>query len=156
MILGLVIGTCTAKISAQEDFGDEKYSLGYQGALYYSGLSFKKSINEKAAVQGIVEPVGIVKVFAARYLMTLRTSEKWKSYGYGVGGVRMISFAGYSSSAPSFGAGAGFEYDFRAIAPDLPPLYISLELGFEMSPTDAELYNYSGISFGVGVHYAFH
>lgn len=58
-----------------------------------------------------------------------------------------------TESVMGFGAGAGIEYDWRALSPNLPPIRWNAEIG--LGRVGLEYYNFSTLMFGVGGHYRF-
>ena len=139
---------------AQANYGEERFSVGFQSSFPAWGLSAKKNFGEKYAIQAIIGPVGALKTFAGRGLMKIKEDEMWSMYGYGTVGIWHYSFLGVGETVLGYGAGAGIEYDIRSLDEDLPPIYLNAELGIGVVNFGEVDYNFSTITIGIGAHYA--
>ena len=111
-------------------------------------------INETISAQAILGFLGVVNTFAGRGLYRFRQEDYWDLYGYGMVGMwryntRFIE----AENRLGLGAGAGIQYDWRVLDPNLPPIFWNLEIGFGY--VNFNHYNFNMISFGAGVHYRF-
>ena len=130
-----------------------EFGVGLQSSWPAFGFSAMMDLNERTAVQGVVGLFGRVNVFAARGLYRFSVEELWSLYGYGSAGVVSHSYLRERETTLGLGAGAGLEYDWRAWGPKLPPIRWNVELG--LAYADFDYYDYTGFSFGAGLHYRF-
>ncbi|CAN5718763.1 hypothetical protein BH23GEM9_BH23GEM9_12320 [soil metagenome] len=132
-----------------------KLGVGFQSSWPAYGLSGVYDVNSKVSAQAVVGLFGGWTTLSGRALYHFAPQPSIDPYGYGMVGIWRYSLANANASAASFGGGAGFDWDLRKVAPDLPPLYLNLELG--LSIVDLELAGYTGamMAFGAGFHYRF-
>jgi hypothetical protein len=166
-VIGLIIAAVLfvfSSISFAQDRDDLKYGAGFQGSFPAYGLSGMMDINEQISVQAIIGFFGNLNTYAGRGLYRFKKEDQWELYGYGMvgawsyDGVRVGTgpiFENYTETVLGFGAGAGIEYDWRALAPDLPPLFWNVELGIGVADFNEVDYNFNALLLGVGVHYRF-
>jgi len=147
--------TLITNLYAGNSGGKSKYYLGFQNGYESWGLSGKMDLSEKASVQGIIGVAGALTNFSGKGLYKFKSDQYWDFYGYGQAGIWMWDGGGYFSDETifGFGGGAGIEWDWRVLSPDLPPIYWNLELGLGFINFDN--YNFSSINIGLGVHYRF-
>lgn len=155
-ILMAVACAVSTPVTAATSGNAEKYAVGLQSSFMSGGLSAKMKINDKMSGQAVLGALGTLTSFSGRVLYEVKSDNYWDMYGFGTVGVWVWDGGPYfeSETAVGFGGGAGIEWDWRAIAPDLPPLYWSLEAGLGVVNFD----NYTGFStfsLGGGVHYRF-
>jgi len=163
MIAIMLISVVFSSAFAQER-DDLKWGAGFQGSFPAYGLSGMMDINETTSVQVILGFFGSLNTYAGRGLYRFKKEDEWEVYGYGMigiwsyEGVRLrTAFAveNYTETVMGFGAGAGIEYDWRALNPDLPPLFWNIELGIGIVDFNKVDYNFNTLLIGAGVHYRF-
>ena len=134
---------------------DTKFRLGLQGTHFVGGLSGVVEISNPWALQGVLD-FG-VDAFAFRVLNRFHEEENWNAYLQGTLGVwsddhrywrNRDHYHYYHESDIGVGVGIGFEYDWRGLAPSLPPIVWNIELGASVIP-DFDL------DIGLGVHWKF-
>ncbi len=138
-----------------------RYGAGFQGSFPASGLSGMMNITDDIAVQAILGFFGNLRTFAGRGLYKFQEEDFWDLYGYGMIGA--WSYQGFAignntrqrETVLGLGAGAGFQYDWRAYNPEFPPISWNIELGIGFVDFNEVNYNFSTIMFGAGVHYRF-
>ncbi len=144
----------TQDTTSQAELEPTRFGVGFQSTWPAWGLSGMMDINETITAQAILGFFGNFTTVSGRGLYHFRQEEFWDMYGYGMLGLwryntRFIT----AESSLGIGAGAGIQYDWRALDPNLPPIYWNIELG--ISFFNFEHYNFNFISFGTGVHYRF-
>jgi|GEM_PF-599946 len=138
-----------------------KYGAGFQGSFPASGLSGMMNVTDEVAIQAILGIFGNLRTLAGRGLYKFQEEDYWDLYGYGMIGV--WSYQGFAiannnrqrETVLGLGAGAGFQYDWRAYNPEFPPIAWNIELGIGFVDFKEVNYNFSTIMFGAGVHYRF-
>lgn len=137
-----------------------RYGVGFQGTFPASGISGMMSITDQISIQAIAGIFGSVRTLSGRGLYKFQEDQYWDLYGYGMIGA--WSYRGWTSSLNrstetvlGLGAGAGFQYDWRAFVPDFPPIAWNLELGLIYADFNDINYSLSAIMIGAGVHYRF-
>ena len=150
-----------------QDRDDLKWGVGFQGTFPGNGISGMMDINEQISVQAILGFWGNLNTYAGRGLYRFKKEDDWEIYGYGMigawsyDGVRvrtiglLLESHSHTETVIGFGAGAGIEYDWRALDPDLPPLFWNIELGIGIVDFNKVNYDFNTLIFGVGVHYRF-
>lgn len=166
----LVISLITNNLIAQEQKNAKeqtktKFGIGIQATFPVSGLSGMVDVSDKFALEGLLGVFGILKSYGGRILYRFKKETYWNAYGYGMVGA--WSYPGYKISADylslektretvlGYGAGAGIEYNWKALNPNLPPLFFNLELGLGSVDFKEINYNVSAFMLGAGVHYRF-
>ena len=131
------------------------YAVGFQSSGVSSGLSGKMEISDEITAQAVLGFFGAVSNYSVRGLYKFNSDEHWDAYGFGSLGMWTWDGSGGFDDETVFGlgAGVGIEYDWRALAPTLPPVYWNLELGFNIASFDN--YDFSSVGIGVGAHYRF-
>lgn len=134
----------------------ETLAAGFQVVHRSSGLSLKYRMSDAFTAQGIAGFFGSVNSYTARGLLAFNSGPFYDIYAYGSVGLWRWSGNRFfrSESAFGVGAGVGFEYDMRGLAPELPPFFASAELGASFANFD----NFSGFStlgVGLALHYRF-
>jgi hypothetical protein len=154
IFLGAVLSLLLLSTSQAAD-SDSKYAAGFQSTGYSYGLSGKMEISDEITAQGIIGLFGDLSSYSVRGLYNLKSDTHWDAYAYGSAGMWSYdsSFDDFDENVFVFGSGVGIEYDWRAFAPELPPVYWNLELGLNVGSFD--YYDFSALSFGVGAHYRF-
>jgi len=160
VIPSLLIAQAEETVSEETEVELFKYGVGFQGTFPASGLSGMMSLTDDISIQAIVGMFGNLRTFAGRGLYKFQEDEFWDLYGYGMIGVwsyRGLTFSNnrQTETVLGLGAGAGFQYDWRAYNPTLPPIAWNIELGIGFVDFDQVNYNFSTIMFGAGVHYRF-
>lgn len=138
-----------------------RYGAGFQGSFPASGLSGMMNITDDVAVQAILGVFGNLRTLAGRGLYKFQKEDFWDLYGYGMIGA--WSYQGFAiadnnrqrETVLGLGAGAGFQYDWRAFYPEFPPILWNIELGIGFVDFKEVNYNFSTIIFGAGLHYRF-
>lgn len=164
--LSIVVGLILVAVSKcfAQDRDDLKWGVGFQGSFPAYGFSGMMDINETISVQAILGFFGDLNTYAGRGLYRFKKEDDWEIYGYGMigawsyDGVRVRSLfvlEKYTETVIGFGAGAGIEYDFRALSPDLPPLFGNVELGIGIVDFNKVNYDFNTLLIGLGVHYRF-
>lgn len=131
-----------------------EYGVGFQSSWPAWGLSGMYDVNEEVSAQAVLGFAGTANAYSIRGLYRFHREESWNAYGYGSLGLwtyrhRVLG----SESALGFGGGAGIEYDWRAINPELPPIYWNLEIG--IASVGLDHYSVSALMLGLGAHYRF-
>lgn len=138
---------------------DRTLGIGMQSSFPVWGASVMYNAGPKISAQGVLGAFGTLKMYGARVLYRLDRGANARPYVFGSLG--MFSYDGYrlSSSGYSldkttetvfgFGAGGGVEYFFEGLS----DLGFNAEIGFGSTKFKEIDYNFSAISFGVGVHY---
>ncbi|MDH5228809.1 MAG: hypothetical protein OEZ58_14545 [Gammaproteobacteria bacterium] len=144
---------------------EEKFAAGYQGTFPATGISGKMKISNVITAQAMIGFWGTLNTYAARGLYRFQEDKFWNAYGYGMLGfwsyrATVYDFSTFSNQEKTqfvlgFGGGAGIEYNWQAVAPDLPPIWFNLELGFGSIKFNDLNYNVSGVLIGGGAHYRF-
>ncbi len=130
------------------------YGIGLQGTFPAWGLSGTYDMDDNISLQAILGFGGAANAYAVRGLYRFKHEQSWNAYGYGsVGLWTYRHWHRGSESALGFGAGAGIEYDWRYLNPDLPPLFWNIELGIGIVGLDH--YSVSALWIGTGVIYRF-
>jgi hypothetical protein len=131
-----------------------QFGVGIQSSWPTFGVSGMLDLDERVSVQGVVGLFGTINMFAARGLYRFSIEEMWSVYGYGAAGAVTHRYLRRERETTlGLGAGVGLEYDWRAWSRKLPPIQWNLELG--LAYADFDFYDYTGFSFGAGVHYRF-
>lgn len=131
-----------------------QYGLGFQATLPAYGISGMMDFSDKISGQLVLGPFGALKTYAVRGLYRFQRKNYWNIYGYGMVGAWSYTLD-KTETAIGAGVGAGIEYDWRGIDPELPPLFWNFEIGIGFAGFDKSFYSYSAIAFGGGVHYRF-
>ena len=147
---------------AQEE-RETKYGVGIQSSFPAWGISGMVDVAPKISVQGILGIVGDLRTYAGRGIYRFKKEPHWNTYGYGMIGA--WSYPWYeredwrieekTETAIGFGAGAGIEYNWQALTPNLPPLWWNLEAGMGRVEFEEAGYGFATFMFGGGVHYRF-
>lgn len=151
-----------APASAQDDTeeaGESAFGIGFQSSWPAYGLSGIWDLSEKFTAQGVIGAFGGLTTLSARGLYHFQREEKYSLYGFGTPGIWRNSYRvldrSESETSPGFGGGASIDLNWRSIVGDdeSRPLYSSIDLGFVAATFD--YYDFSGLVFGVGLHYRF-
>jgi len=127
----------------------------YAGLEWY-GLSAKYDVTDKITTQVIGGFWGYsgLTCFTGRGIYKFKEQNHYNLYGYGSLSSWRWSGYGYNETAIGFGAGGGAEYDIRGIDREFIPLFVSLDLGFQVANFD-RYGGFGGLGLGLGVHYKF-
>ncbi len=165
LLLPYLLSAQEKQSSKSKTLKNTKYGLGFQGTFPANGLSGVMNLTDKTAAQAIIGFFGSLNTFAARGLYRFQQKNFWNAYGYGMIGIWTYSGLEFVRSRGrleetteavfGFGAGAGIEYDWRALSADLPPIAWNLELGLGFVDFDRVDFSFSTILFGAGIHYRF-
>ena len=140
-------------VTANADKGD------FYAGVENHGISGKYDINDKLTAQAIIGVWGYgdLTSMTGRVLYKFKKKEHLDFYGYGAVSSWTWNSHNYyykDETSIGFGAGGGVEYDIRGIDPEFIPLYINLDLGFQVA--NFNNYNdFSGLGWGLGLHYKF-
>ncbi len=164
-ILSVLFVPCMLQAQAQQDATETeierfRYGVGFQGTFPASGISGMMRITDDIQIQAIAGIFSGIRTFSGRGLYTFQEDRYWDLYGYGMIGA--WSYRGWTTSLNrrtetvlGLGAGAGFQYDWRAFVPDFPPIAWNFELGLIYADFSEVNYSLSTIMIGAGVHYRF-
>jgi len=143
---------------------DNKYAAGMQSSFPAWGISGKMKIDDKITAQAILGPMGSLGTYAARGLYTFKSEKEYDMYGFGMLGLftyegktlNLITLQNEVTTevGTGFGAGVGIEANWQHLAPEMPPVYFSGEIGLGFINFDT-LYSFNSIMIGAGVHYKF-
>lgn len=149
-----------ASQSAKQPVHEPKtIGVGIQSSFPVYGASVMINTNSRISVQGILGAFGTLKMYGGRALYRFDAKSNLQPYAFGMLG--SWSYEGYelSSSGMSIqkstetvfglGAGGGVEYFFQG----LPDLGFNAEVGYGSAKFKQIDYDFSAISFGVGIHY---
>jgi len=150
--VALLAITTQSTLQAKETVG-----VGFQSSGFSSnGLSVKVDLSDTYTVQGIAGFLGDVTNYSMRGLYNFQNEKDYSLYGYGGVGMWQIKydiFGVEDESVVGFGAGAGVEYDLRALSPNFIPLFVNFELGMDVVKFEND--SYGGFTTGLGLHYKF-
>lgn len=160
LIPSFLVAQTEEVVSDETEIERLKYGVGFQGSFPASGISGMMNVTDDIAAQAIVGFFGNLRTFAGRGLYKFQEEDYWDLYGYGMAGA--WSYRGFAvnnnrqtETVLGLGAGAGFQYDWRAYNSDFPPIAWNIELGIGFVDFKEVNYNFSTIMFGAGVHYRF-
>jgi hypothetical protein len=152
-----IVATVAPEQAAAQDAESGRFGVGLQSSWPSYGLSGIYDMSDQITLQAVVGALGTVTNLGARALYRFNQQEKYNLYGFGTAGLWRYDYTIDTESVVGFGGGAGIELDWREIiSPEdgsFPPLYSSFDLGFVLA--DFDHYNFSGFSFGGGLHYRF-
>lgn len=154
-IKNLTTATLLLTVSQSTLIAEENIGIGFQSSGFSSnGLSVKADIGDKYVAQGVVGFFGDVNNYSVRGLYKFQENTHYNLYGYGsIGMWRWDSVFFGDESVLGYGAGAGIEYDLRALNSNMVPLFVNVELGMDFVNFDN--YDYGGFGLGLGLHYKF-
>ena len=135
--------------------GEGRLAAGLQSSFSSGGLSLKYRVSERITAQGTLGFFGSVSNYGARGLYEFSRGDFFGAYGFAGVGVWRYDGGRFFASESVFGfsGGAGVEYDLRGLAPTLPPVFVSGELGLGVASFDN--YDFSSFGLGLGLHYRF-
>lgn len=140
--------------SVSQAQSNEKFAAGIHLGNLSTGFSFKYRATDTITAQATAGFFGTLNYYSVRGLYAFNTGPFYEIYGYGAAGLWRWSGFLVDESSFGFGAGAGVEYDLRGIAPELPPLFASFELGFNFVNFDTYT-GFSSFGQGIALHYRF-
>lgn len=119
------------------------------------GLSGTYRVNEQVTAEAILGLFGSVQSVAGRGWYRFKQDPTCDLYGFATAGMFRYDYIFDTESVLGFGGGAGIEFSWAKILdkPDFPPIYSNLDIGLVLA--NFEHYNWSGLSFGGGLHYRF-
>ena len=135
-----------------------KFGVGFQYTFPACGLSGIMDVTPNTSIQGIFGFFGDLKMFAGKGIYRFKKEHYWNIYGYGEVGV--FSITGYGNwrnqkiineTSMGFSTGAGIEYGWQALSPNLPPVWWNFELGLGTVMD----YGFPTMFYGCGAHYRF-
>lgn len=134
------------------------FAVGFQSSWPAYGISGIYNVTDKIGAQLVVGAFGSWTTLTGRGLYRFAPGEKYSPYGFGTAGVYRYSYGSIGTASESsviVGAGGGVEVSLPALFEDsdFPPLFWSVDLGF--SAGSFQFYNWSGFSWGSGLHYRF-
>jgi hypothetical protein len=129
--------------------------VGFQSTWPAYGLSGIYDVNPQVSAQAVVGFLGSWTTLSGRALYRFAQQPSFDPYGYGMVGLWRYSSGFANASAASFGGGAGIDFDLRRVGPELPPLYLNMELGLSVVNLDLAGYTGAVMAFGAGFHYRF-
>ena len=137
-----------------------KFGVGTASSWPAYGLSGTYHFNEKVTGQAVLGFFGAISSFTARGWYRFNQNEGYDLYGYGSAGLyrheyRFRGFVDETETTLGIGAGVGIDVSLGHLfnADDFPPIFANSELGLTYANFD--VYNFSVLSFGFGVHYRF-
>ena len=135
--------------------GQGRLAAGLQTSFVSGGLSLKYRVTEKVTAQGTLGVLGSLTNYGVRGLYHFTEEDFWSAYGFGGVGLWRYDGGRFFRSESVFGVngGAGVEYDLRGLAPTLPAVFVSGELGLGVANFDN--YSFSSVGLGFGLHYRF-
>lgn len=149
-----------APLGAQENGVHEpqprpKLGVGFQSSWPAYGLSGIYDVNPTVSAQAVLGFLGGWTTVSGRGLMRFSQRPFLDPYGYAMVGMWRYDSGLADASAVSAGGGGGLDFDLRRLGPDLPPLYLNMELGLSVMNMDLAGYTGAWMSFGAGLHYRF-
>lgn len=144
---------------AAADDSRSPFGIGFQSSWPAYGISGLYDVNDKITAQLVIGALGSWTTVTGRGLYHFSQQEKYNIYGFGSAGMYRYSYsilgAKEAESSVVLGGGVGMEFPLRKLFndEDFPPLYWSVDLGF--SAGSFEYYNWSGFTWGGGLHYRF-
>ena len=140
-----------------------KFGIGLQASFPGYGISGIVDVTDKVSIQGILDFIGDLKMYAGRGIYRFTKKPFWNAYGYGAIGAWSYPYKVLESgklvkkteTVLGFGAGVGIEYNWQALARELPPLWWNVEVGLGIVKFEKAVYDVSTITLGLGVHYRF-
>lgn len=149
-------GTAAAQVDESAE-STSRFGIGFQSAWPSYGISGLYDISDRITAQAIVGAFGTVTNFGARGIYRFNLQDGYNIYGFGTAGLWSYDYIVDTESVIGAGGGVGIELDWRSLLSSeesrFPPLFTSIDLGFVLANFDH--YNFSGISFGGGLHYRF-
>lgn len=163
-----------SSVTFAQEQKETKFGIGLQILYPVWGISGIMDVTDNISVQGILGPLGDVQIYAVRGIYRFRKEPKWNVYGYGMIGVfrhtythtytyytdypyypySEIKLETVTETAAGLGVGVGIEYDWRALAPNLPPILWNLEFGLQQVNFKSD-YQFPEATFGAGLYYRF-
>jgi len=133
--LVLLGGALPAKATSNDG---QTWGVGLQAVPGIDGgVAVTKDFNYRVSFQGVLG-LGRFPTVLARARYAFLTKQWVDLYGYGAVGID-------DGTDLAAGAGAGVEWDWRNLSPDLPPVSLSLEVGV----------SHRWVGLGFGVYYRF-
>jgi hypothetical protein len=155
-IFAVLAGPVAAQNSATpEPQPRPKLGVGFQSSWPAYGISGIYDVNPQVSGQAVLGFLGGWTTVSGRGLYRFAQRPFLDPYGFGSVGMWRYDSGFADASAVSFGGGGGIDFDLRRLGPDIPPLYLNMELG--LSIMNMELAGYTGawMAFGAGMHYRF-
>ncbi len=148
--------TVSMNAAAETQVGNGEYSLGFQSSFSSAGFAGRVGLNDKLSAEAFLGLFGMLTHFGARGLYAFKEEAKWSAYGFGTVGVWMWDSGSTwvsDESAIGFGGGAGIEWNWQTLDPELPPVSWNVELG--LGTANFDRYDFSNVSLGAGFRYHF-
>lgn len=152
IVLAAVTGSFAQASDESPFFSD--LSVGYQNALYSSGISVKKPISEKLNLQGVAGIFGTVNSFQARGLYEFNPRANWAPYAQAGVGMWSIDVGFASDTGLLLEAGVGVNYNLASLESSLNRWTASAELSAGSADFGGLVSN-SAFGLGFGLHYKF-
>lgn len=122
-------------------------------------------ITPNVSIQGILGPLGNLKMYAGKGIYRVIKTSAGNIYGYGMIGAWSYPLLSWNSkegteTVMGFGAGIGLEVNLKALYPNLfsnlSPISCNAEIGLRsVKFKEASCYFPIPISIGAGIHYRF-
>lgn len=168
IILGSLVLMFCSSASAFERTGNMGIGYTFTGTTN-SGLSAKYQVDDMIDAGAVIGFWGAYTVLAARGYYNFRKDDKWSLYGWGSGGYYERDWCPFftcsgdtTADSVGFAGGAGIEINWQELAPDLPPVFFSLELGFQylnftwdFGTLGTKEESHTSLIMGGGAHYFF-
>lgn len=134
-----------------------KYGLGFTSSWPAYGLSGTYQKNEEITLEAVIGFLGTVNSYSGRLWYRFKPGAKADIYAVGGAGVYVYDYGLLSRRESVLGlqAGVGVESGIQALVedPELPPIFFNFEIS--LGYANFEFYDFSALSFGVGLHYRF-
>jgi len=150
----LLLSTTYAAHGQEETSGGEKFAAGVHLGNQTTGFSLKYRATEKITGQATFDFAGSITNYGLRGLYAFNTGPDYEIFGYAA--LTLFRFDSFlvDETTIGFGGGAGIEYDLRSLAPTLPPLFASAELGAALG-SFGRFSGFSTVGLGLALHYRF-
>lgn len=136
-----------------------RFGVGLASSWPAYGISGTLQFSETLTAEAVLGFFGTVSNFSARGWYRFNRTEKYDLYGYAAAGVYRYDYSTFlandTENVLGLGAGAGVEASLGKLLDeeDFPPIFLNSEVGIAYANFD--FYNFSALSFGVGIHYRF-
>ncbi len=165
----LIILISSVSVFAQKNQEEKKtkFGIGLQNLSPAWGISGMLDITPDMSIQGIIDPLGNLKMYTGKGIYRFKKGPSWSAYGYGMAGAwshyPYYDVVGWNvvkktETIVGFGAGAGIEYDWRGLSADFsnfPLIWWNIEIGLGKIDFKKSGVDFSGIMIGGGLHYRF-
>lgn len=132
-----------------------RFGIGTGSSWPAYGVSGTYRVTDQITAEAILGLFGAIQSITGRGWYRFQQDPTYDLYAFGTAGIMRYDYIIDTESSLGLGGGVGIEFSWAKILDnaDFPPIFSNIDIGLVLANFDR--YNWSGFSFGGGIHYRF-